>query len=88
LRAGVEVSDDVLKGLKNRKLVEQKTMTHYKITKGPAYREQRVKLQPELTSEMITSGEWETQHFKRFNLDALGSELENGNLHPLMKTRT
>lgn len=34
---------------------------------------------------MIQSGEWETKEFLEFNVNAKGAEIENGNLHHLMK---
>jgi phenylalanyl-tRNA synthetase alpha chain len=36
---------------------------------------------------MIADGSWETTDFKRFNPDAKGKDIENGNLHVLMKTK-
>jgi len=34
---------------------------------------------------MIADGSWETENFKPYNWNALGKEVINGNLHPLMK---
>lgn len=34
---------------------------------------------------MIQSEEWKNKNFMKFNLNALGAEVENGNLHHLMK---
>jgi len=36
---------------------------------------------------MIANGSWEKETFKEFNYKALGKEIENGALHPLMKVR-
>ena len=36
---------------------------------------------------MIANGSWENTEFKKFNPEAKGVEIENGNLHLLMKTR-
>jgi phenylalanyl-tRNA synthetase alpha chain len=36
---------------------------------------------------MIADGSWEQIHFKKFNPDSKGAEIENGNLHILMKTK-
>lgn len=36
---------------------------------------------------MIADGSWEKQEFKKFNPEAKGLDIENGNLHLLMKTK-
>ena len=82
------MSNADLKALKSRKLVEEKVDTHFLITKGDEYRPERVELVPEITSAMIADGSWKTQEFKKFNPAAKGLDIENGNLHLLMKTRT
>ena len=57
------------------------------IRKGDSYRAEKVELVPELTSAMFADGSWEKQEFKKFNPEAKGLDIENGNLHLLMKTR-
>ena len=37
---------------------------------------------------MLANGSWEKCAFKKFNPTAKGLDIENGNLHLLMKTRT
>ena len=82
---GEELTADERKLLKNRKFIEEKSTNVYTITRGPEYREKKVVFEPELTSAMIQSGEWEAKEFLKLNLNALGAEVENGNLHHLMK---
>jgi phenylalanyl-tRNA synthetase alpha chain len=36
---------------------------------------------------MLQADKWKELHFRKFNLEAKGEEVPNGNLHPLMKTR-
>lgn len=60
----------------------------YKVTKGANYREQRVKLETELTLDMIKSGSWKNIEFKPLNLNARGVQGPGGHLHPLLKVRT
>lgn len=84
---GSELSKEDNKALKSRKLTEEKTDTSFIITKGDDWRSEKPVLIPELTSAMIMDGSWEKQEFKKFNPESKGLEIENGNLHLLMKTR-
>lgn len=36
---------------------------------------------------MLASGKWRDEEFKEFNPNSQGLANENGNLHPLMKTK-
>ena len=36
---------------------------------------------------MIINGSWKTLQFKDYNFNALGKEIQTGNLHPLLKVR-
>lgn len=69
------LTDDDKKFLKSRKLAEEKSVIHYIIRKGPHYKETKVTLEPELTSEMLASDAWKERHFKKFNLQALGAQV-------------
>lgn len=72
---------------KARKLVEDKEKTYFVIRRGPQYREKKVELVNELSSAMIADGSWKDVEFKAFNPKAKGRDIENGNLHVLMKTK-
>jgi hypothetical protein len=41
----------------------------------------------DLTDDMLVDGAWKNLDFKSFNLSALGTALECGTLHPLLKVR-
>jgi phenylalanyl-tRNA synthetase alpha chain len=84
---GDTLSKEDLKTLKSRKLVEEKVDTTFLISRGEGYREKKVELVPELTSAMIAEKSWQNQKFKPFNPNAKGLDIDNGNLHLLMKTK-
>ena len=50
-----KISEDEYKNLKKRKLVQQITRKSYKITKGPDFREKRVKKMADLNKSMLGS---------------------------------
>lgn len=56
--------------------------------KGPEFTTSIVKLETELTTEMILSGSWKSTPFKPYNFEALGQPQSAGCLHPLLKVRT
>ena len=70
-----------------KKLIEEKSETHYIIRKGEKYQEKKQKLMTHLTSDIISSENWNDVSFKEFNPKAKGLEIPNGNLHILLKTR-
>ena len=59
----------------------------YLIKPGPSFTTSVDKQETDLTPEMIASGSWKTKQFKSYNLDALGTTIARGHLHPLMKVR-
>lgn len=77
-----------LTDLKKRKLLTQIQVVFYDIKKGKAFALQVVKLDTELTPEMLSSGEWRQKKFKAYNFDSEGTLLKVGCLHPLLKVRT
>jgi phenylalanyl-tRNA synthetase alpha chain len=82
-------NDEVIKKLKKRQLIEQKTLTYYVLTKGPNFSDKLVTLKADLTAEDIASGAWNNpEQFKGINLTAKGRDLSTGGLHPLMKMRS
>jgi phenylalanyl-tRNA synthetase alpha subunit len=81
------LSKDEIKAIRSRKLAEEKQETTFIITRGENYQEKKVELVPELTSAMLGDSSWEKLAFKEFNPASKGLEIENGNLHLLMKTK-
>lgn len=59
----------------------------YLIKPGAGFTTSVDKQETDLTAEMIVSGSWKTKQFKSYNLDALGTSITRGHLHPLMKVR-
>jgi len=83
-----EVDVKVIADLKKRKLVMEKKVTGFYITKGPEFALEVVDKLADLTGEMIQKGTWKDLEFKAFNVNAKGKEITSGNLHPLMKVRS
>merc|ERR1719322_1527757 len=81
------VSEKTLSEYKKRKLVEEKTVKRYIITKGAGFTTTIEKAETELTPDMISSGAWKTAKFKPYNFNALGIQPPTGHLHPLLKVR-
>jgi phenylalanyl-tRNA synthetase alpha chain len=82
---GEECKD--VEGLKKRKLVESVKRGFCRVSKGPQYREVRVKAEADITYELLKSGDWKTAAFKTYNFNALGKDPSGGHLHPLLKVR-
>uniref|UniRef100_A0AC35TMT3 Phenylalanine--tRNA ligase n=1 Tax=Rhabditophanes sp. KR3021 TaxID=114890 RepID=A0AC35TMT3_9BILA len=74
--------------LKKRKLLNEVVVKKVTVKKGPQFTTTLVKLEAELTPELILSGEWANKKFKKYNFDALGLVPEMGHLHPLLKVRS
>eukprot|EP00049_Salpingoeca_infusionum_P004886 m.85060 g.85060 ORF g.85060 m.85060 type:complete len:494 (-) comp12772_c1_seq1:233-1714(-) len=88
LASGEDVPAPVLKELKKRNLVDQKTQAVFTVSKGAAFTLTLEKQATELTPEMLASGAWKDTQFKPVNLDTLGAPMDVGTLHPLLKVRT
>lgn len=73
--------------LKKRKLVNNVSLKFYIVTRGENFQPVRVKLETDLTAEMLRSGAWKDAKFKKFNFNATGAVTEGGHLHPLLKVR-
>ena len=86
--ADVDAHDKkVLDQMKKRKLVAVVTSKHYKVTKGNNYSPVRVKLEADLTADMLRTGAWKDARFKSYNFNSVGVVPEGGHLHPLLKVR-
>lgn len=62
----------VVEALKKRKLLNVVSLKSYKVTKGKEFMPTRVKLETQLTAEMLRSGAWKDIKFKKTNLNAAG----------------
>ncbi len=62
----------VVEALKKRKLLNVVSQKSYKVTKGSEFMPTRVKLETQLTAEMLRSGAWKDTKFKKTNLNAAG----------------
>lgn len=78
---------DVLKDLVSRKLINRVKQTTYKVAKGPNFSTSVEKQATDITPEMLASGSWKNQSFKKYNFAAEGQPTNGGALHPLMKVR-
>lgn len=74
-----------LQEFKKRKLTQEVMQKSFNLTKGPEFSTTLSKMETDLTTEMLTTGNWKTLKFKEYNLDALGASIECGFLHPLLK---
>ena len=81
-----DLSADILKQLKQRKLAASKPLKTYLLTAGARVDDERVEA-TELTKDMIVSGEWKNVAFKKYNFDANGKPPDGGCLHTLLKVR-
>ncbi|KAJ1624618.1 tRNA synthetases class 2 core domain (F) [Pavlovales sp. CCMP2436] len=79
-----------LDALKKRKLVAVTVTKSFKLTPDAGYAEWGSGKQPasDLTPDMLSGDKWKEFTFKPVNLDAMGSDVASGHLHPLMKVRT
>jgi phenylalanyl-tRNA synthetase alpha chain len=92
--SSITLSEEDLKNLKKRKLVQQLTRKSYKITKGSDYRPKRIKKVAELTKDMLgnkadmqAGSHWTDLSFRSINLKSMGAPVHGGNYHPLLKVR-
>ncbi|XP_076260587.1 phenylalanine--tRNA ligase alpha subunit [Rhynchophorus ferrugineus] len=73
---------------KKRKLIQEIVIKSFLLKKGPEFSTTLTKLETDLTSDMLLSGNWKDLKFKEYNFDALGVPPVTGCLHPLLKVRT
>ncbi|CAH8608905.1 unnamed protein product [Heterobilharzia americana] len=82
------LSDSEKFQLKKRKLVAELKRTSYYVRKGPSFSTNINAEETDLSSDLLSSGEWQTARFKAYNFDALGATLPSGHLHPLLLVRS
>lgn len=83
-----EVNDKLKQEYKKRKLVQEVVIKYFVLTKGLEFSTEIKKLETDLTTEMLATGNWQNLKFKDYNFDALGAPPECGYLHPLLQVRT
>ena len=88
LSIGDSVPQKTLDDYKKRKLVEKRLEKFYLVEKGEKFSLETKKLATDLTSEMLASGAWKDETFKKYNFTAKGVTPDSGHLHPLMKVRS
>ena len=62
----------VVDALKKRKLLNVNSSKSYKVTKGSEFQPSRVKLETQLTADMLRTGAWKETQFKKVNINAAG----------------
>lgn len=82
------LSDKDKQEYKKRKLIQEIVVKSFLLKKGPEFSLELKKLETDLTTEMLMSGNWKDLKFKEYNFDALGVPPECGYLHPLLKVRS
>ena len=88
LSIGDLVPPKTLDDYKKRKLVEKRLEKFYRVEKGENFSLETKKLATDLTSDMLASGTWKDETFKKYNFAAKGVIPDSGHLHPLMKVRS
>jgi len=83
----LKVGEKGLKELIRRKLITPKKHLWFSVTKGRAFSTKIQKQETDLTSDMLTSGSWQSAIFKNYNFEAEGAPPNGGALHPLLKVR-
>ncbi|CAI6361475.1 unnamed protein product [Macrosiphum euphorbiae] len=83
-----QISESEKMDYKKRKLIREVVIKSFTLGKGPEFTTSIVKLETELTTEMIASGSWKSTPFKPYNFEALGQPQLAGCLHPLLKVRS
>ncbi|XP_043281076.1 phenylalanine--tRNA ligase alpha subunit isoform X2 [Venturia canescens] len=82
-----DVPDNVKAEYKKRKLLQEVVIKSSIVRKGPNFSTKIEKQEADLTADLLVSGAWKEKKFKPYNFDALGTALEVGHLHPLLKVR-
>ncbi|XP_063912885.1 phenylalanine--tRNA ligase alpha subunit [Zophobas morio] len=82
-----QIADSVKQEYKKRKLIQEVVQKSFLLSKGRDFSLTLTKLETDLTADMLVSGNWKNLSFKEYNFDALGTPLDCGYLHPLLKVR-
>ncbi|XP_053986444.1 phenylalanine--tRNA ligase alpha subunit isoform X1 [Hylaeus volcanicus] len=82
------LTDRLRSEYKKRKLIQEVVIKSVQLGRGEYFTTTIEKLETELTADLLVNGAWKKKKFKPYNFAALGSALEVGHLHPLLKVRT
>lgn len=79
------LGDDVITDLKRRRLVVSNSVTTFTVSRGANFSQNVERPEAELTAEMMANEEYAKKNFKPYNFNAMGTTLQGGHLHPLLK---
>jgi phenylalanyl-tRNA synthetase alpha chain len=77
----------LVENYKKRKHLNVKSVKSYRVEQGDHFATERVKFETELTAEMLRTGAWKDEKFKKYNFNAEGVPNAGGHLHPLLLVR-
>ncbi|XP_053596439.1 phenylalanine--tRNA ligase alpha subunit isoform X2 [Microplitis demolitor] len=81
------LTDNIKLEYKKRKLLQENIIKSVTVRKGSNFVIKIEKQEADLTSDLLVNGAWKGKKFKPYNFDAMGSALDVGHLHPLLKVR-
>lgn len=73
---------------KKRKLLREVVIKSILLEKGPHFATTIEKHEADLTADLLVNEAWKEKKFKPYNFAALGSPIDSGHLHPLLKVRS
>ena len=73
---------------KNYKFIKIGMVKSFLVKKGKNFELGNVKLETELTADLLANDKWESAQFSKYNYNALGKEVPNGALHRLLCVRS
>ena len=74
--------------IKIYKFIKVSVINSFLVKKGKKFDLGLVKLETELTADLLANDKWESAHFSKYNYSALGKEVPNGALHRLLCVRS
>ncbi|XP_033214158.1 phenylalanine--tRNA ligase alpha subunit [Belonocnema kinseyi] len=82
-----EVPENIKKEYKKRKFLQEVVIKSVLLSKGESFSTKVEKQEADVTADLLVNDAWKEKKFKPYNFDALGSALDVGHLHPLLKVR-
>ena len=74
--------------IKKNKFIKVSVINSFLVKKGKNFDLGLVKLETELTADLLANDKWESSKFSKYNYSALGKEVPNGALHRLLCVRS
>ena len=74
--------------IKIYKFIKVSVINSFLVKKGKKFDSGLVKLETELTADLLANDKWESANFSKYNYSALGKEVPNGALHRLLCVRS